>query len=105
MIRVERNWPEVPAVNVCRFDRCEGQPCIESCPFDAITVDEQGLVLIIEDNCRGCRKCVSACPYNAIHMDAETKKAYKCDLCGGTPACVAECVTEALSFREADNVR
>lgn len=98
-IRITRRWPETPLIAVCRFEDCEGNPCIESCPFDAIKIID-GKVQIIEEDCRGCSKCVKVCPYNAIRMAAETKKAFKCDLCGGEPACVPECVTGALSWVE-----
>ena len=98
-IHIERRWPEVPAISVCRFEDCEGHPCIESCPFDAIS-SKGGIVLIDDEKCRGCTKCVEACPYGAIHMEKELKLAVKCDLCGGDPACVPECVTGALSYTE-----
>ena len=96
-ISIIRNWPEVPQVNICRFEDCDDKPCIEACPFDAIKVVD-GKVAIIAENCRGCKKCVSVCPYNAIRMDKGNKLAVKCDLCGGNPACVPECVTGALTL-------
>jgi carbon-monoxide dehydrogenase iron sulfur subunit len=96
-IAVKRQWPEIPEIQVCRFDDCPGRPCIESCPVEAITRDPQGLVLIDRDVCTGCRACVEACPYGAIWMEASgSNYAYKCDFCGGSPACVRECVTGAL---------
>ena len=98
-ISIFRNWPETPKINVCRFEDCADQPCIEVCPFDAIRLVD-GLVTIIDAECKGCRKCVPVCPYAAIRMDKEKKLAFKCDLCGGSPACVPECVTGALSFSE-----
>ncbi|HAK44357.1 MAG TPA: 4Fe-4S ferredoxin, partial [Spirochaeta sp.] len=72
-----------------------------SCPFDAIKIVD-GVVLIIEEDCKGCKKCVPVCPYNAIRMDEKLRIAFKCDLCGGAPACVPECVTGALTFTEVD---
>ena len=98
-IRIERRWPDVPVISVCRFDDCPDKPCIESCPFEAIRI-VNGTVLILEEECRGCKKCVDVCPFGAIRMDAASKVAFKCDLCGGSPACVPECVTGALSFTE-----
>ena len=93
-ITIRRQWPELPGINVCRFDDCEEQPCIGACPADAIT-KRDGMVLIDRDACTGCEDCVEACPYQAIRMDDE-ELANKCDFCGGVPACVKECVTEAL---------
>ena len=96
-IAVKRQWPELPEIQVCRFDDCPDQPCIDSCPVEAISRDSQGYVLIDRDTCTGCRNCVEACPYSAIWMEADgSEVAYKCDFCGGSPACVRECVTGAL---------
>ncbi len=92
-VRIVRSWPELPEIRVCRFDDCEGQPCIEACPVEAIS-SEQDLVLIDEDTCTGCRACVEACPFQAIWMDGDL--AFKCDFCQGDPACAKECVTAAL---------
>ena len=99
-IAVERRWPEIPEIRVCRFDDCPGQPCIDSCPVQAISRDARGLVLIDRDTCTGCRSCVEACPYGAIWMEENGGNyAYKCDFCGGAPACVQECVTGALVLK------
>ncbi len=98
-IHIERQWPEIPVIAVCRFENCPEHPCIEACPFDAIEIIN-GNVQIIEDKCRGCTKCVKVCPFGAIQMDKDSRIALKCDLCGGSPACVPECVTEALTYSE-----
>lgn len=93
-ISIQRRWPEVPGIHVCRFDDCAGQPCIASCPVEAIT-NREGYVLIDREACTGCGACVESCPYLAIRMDAE-ERAFKCDFCAGKPACVPECATFAL---------
>ena len=36
--------------------------CVESCPFDAMEMSENGLPLIDLDKCTGCGNCVEACP-------------------------------------------
>ncbi len=101
-ITIERRWPEVPGIHVCRFEDCEGphgqrQPCIPSCPVEAIA-KRDGYVLIDREACTGCGACVEECPYRAIRLDGE-ERAFKCDFCGGHPACVPECVTAALANR------
>jgi carbon-monoxide dehydrogenase iron sulfur subunit len=101
-IRIQRRWPEVPGIHVCRFSDCVGrdgqvQPCIAACPVQAIA-NRDGYVLIDRDACTGCGACVEECPYQAIRLDGE-ERAFKCDFCGGQPACVPECVTGALASR------
>jgi Fe-S-cluster-containing dehydrogenase component len=93
-ITIERRWPEVPGIHLCRFQDCEGQPCIAACPVEAIS-SREGYVLIDREACTGCGACVEECPYQAIRLDGE-QRAFKCDFCGGEPACVPECATAAL---------
>jgi len=94
-ITIQRRWPEVPGIHVCRFGDCAGQPCIPACPVEAIA-NRDGYVLIDREACTGCGACLEACPYQAIRLD-DGQKAFKCDFCGGQPACVPECVTLALA--------
>ncbi len=42
--------------------------CFRACTFDAIHMDENGLPVIDEDKCTGCKRCVLACPRNIIGM-------------------------------------
>jgi len=97
-IDILRSWPELPQIRVCRFDDCDGHPCIAACPVEAIS-EKDGLVLIDRDACTGCEACVDACPYHAIRMNGET--AAKCDFCGGDPECVKACVTVAIATKGA----
>jgi len=95
-ITIQRRWPEVPGIQVCRFGDCVGQPCIPACPVEAIA-NRDGYVLIDRDACTGCGACLEACPYQAIRLD-DGERAFKCDFCAGQPACVPECVTLALAM-------
>ena len=45
-----------------------GARCQESCPKDAIEMNDQGEPIIIVENCIGCRKCVKVCPTEALEM-------------------------------------
>lgn len=42
------------------------RPCKRSCPVDAITMDDHGIVVIDEDKCIQCGACVHSCPFGAI---------------------------------------
>ena len=97
-IVIDRRWPELPDIRVCRFDDCEGHPCIAACPVEAIT-DQAGVVLIDPEICTGCGACVEECPFDAIGMIDDV--AVKCDFCGGRPECVTACVTVAIAVRGA----
>ena len=65
---------------------------------------KDGVVLVDEKRCIGCRYCIQACPYGARYLDPETRTADKCTFCyhritkGLLPACVEVCPTEARIF-------
>lgn len=42
------------------------RPCKKSCPVDAITMDENGIVVIDESKCIQCGACIGGCPFGAI---------------------------------------
>lgn len=42
--------------------------CVSACPFDAITMDKNGLPVVNEDLCTSCGKCVEACPRDIIQI-------------------------------------
>jgi Fe-S-cluster-containing dehydrogenase component len=71
-------------------------------------------IVIIPDNCRGCRSCQLACSFArhgvfnpsksviVMERDVETEHMApvilprSCNLCGGDPACVKACPYEAM---------
>lgn len=78
-------------VRVCRH--CDDPPCAGVCPESAIKRRRDGIVVLDEEACTGCRACGDACPYEAIAFDPEKEIAQKCNLCfhrvdqGLIPAC------------------
>ena len=60
--------------------------------------EEDGIVLIDQDKCRGWRMCVSGCPYKKIYYNWKSGKAEKCIFCyprieaGQPTVCSETCV-------------
>lgn len=50
--------------------------CVESCTFDAMYMNDNGLPVIIEDKCTGCGNCVTACPRDIIELHPESHKLF-----------------------------
>ncbi|MGH7876910.1 MAG: nitrate reductase subunit beta, partial [Candidatus Dormibacteraceae bacterium] len=63
-------------------EHCLNPSCVASCPSGAMYKrDEDGIVLVDQDKCRGWRFCVSGCPYKKVYFNHKTGKAEKCTLC------------------------
>lgn len=63
---------------------CEGAPCAEVCPVNAIEHDGDR-IHVKEQECIGCRLCAIACPFGAIHPDG-TSIAGVAGMCDPTPS-------------------
>jgi len=80
-------------------EHCLNPSCVASCPSGAIYKrEEDGIVLIDQDKCRGWRMCVSGCPYKKIYYNWQTGKSEKCIFCyprieaGEPTVCSETCV-------------
>jgi len=77
-------------------EHCLNPSCVASCPSGAIYKrEEDGIVLIDQEKCRGWRMCVSACPYKKIYYNWKSGKSEKCIFCyprieSGMPTVCAE---------------
>ncbi len=85
-------------------NHCSKSPCTQVCPVGATFESPEGIVLIDDNYCIGCRYCVQACPYGCRYIHPEKHTADKCTLCihrlkkGMQPACFEICPTEARIF-------
>ena len=90
---------------------CAEPACVTVCPTGAsFKRAADGIVLINEDLCIGCKLCSWACPYGAREFDEDAGVMKKCTLCidriynetfdpeDRVPACVATCPASARHF-------
>ena len=107
---------------------CDEPPCVKVCPVDATFKRQDGIVLIDNERCIGCRFCMAACPYSTrvfnweepivpenyvpqpAHNACETSipqkigTVSKCDFCpdmarqGELPHCVTACPNGVFMF-------
>jgi nitrate reductase / nitrite oxidoreductase, beta subunit len=80
-------------------EHCLNPTCVAACPAGSIYKrEEDGIVLIDQDKCRGWRMCVSGCPYKKIYYNWKTGKSEKCIFCyprieaGQPTVCSVTCV-------------
>jgi nitrate reductase beta subunit len=80
-------------------EHCLNPACVASCPSGALYKrEEDGIVLVDQERCRGWRYCVSGCPYKKTYFNWTTGRAEKCIFCyprteaGMTTLCALTCV-------------
>ena len=72
---------------------------------------DNGIVAIDRDVCIGCGSCIDACPYDAPSLNEEEEKMYKCDLCmdklaeGMNPECVDACLQRCIKVDEVSKLQ
>ena len=90
-------------------NHCADSPCVQVCPVGATFVTPDGVVLVDQKYCLGCRYCVQACPYGCRYLNPKTNTADKCTLCyhritqGLTTACCEACPTQARVLADLKN--
>jgi tetrathionate reductase subunit B len=90
-------------------NHCADSPCVQSCPVGATFDSPDGVVLVDEKYCVGCRYCIQACPYGCRYLHPTKNTADKCTLCyhritkGLTTACCEACPTGARKLADLKN--
>ncbi len=87
---------------------CKEALCLASCPVEAITRDDNGLVVRSSFKCIGCRSCAYACPFGVIDAPLVRHISQKCNLCSDReegPRCVSACSSGALQFLEEEEIK
>lgn len=88
---------------------CDNPPCVSVCPVDATFKRQDGIVLIDNERCIGCRFCMAACPYSArmFHwqepMNAEADKGMEYNIELNVPqkkGTISKCLFSADRVRE-----
>jgi nitrate reductase / nitrite oxidoreductase, beta subunit len=97
-------------------EHCLNPGCVASCPSGALHKrDEDGIVLVDQERCRGWRYCVSGCPYKKVYFNWDGGRAEKCLFCyprieAGLPTlCAESCVGRiryiGIMLYDADRIR
>jgi nitrate reductase beta subunit len=80
-------------------NHCDSPACLAACPRKAIYKrDEDGIVLVDQQRCRGYRECVKACPYKKVFFNIISRASEKCIGCyprveqGDVALCVESCI-------------
>jgi Fe-S-cluster-containing dehydrogenase component len=87
-------------------NHCTESPCVQVCPVGATFDSPDGVVLVDESYCLGCRYCVHACPYGCRYIHPKKQTVDKCTLCyhritqGLTTACCEACPTGARQLAD-----
>lgn len=86
--------------NACNFGCVYQYDCVKACKFDAMHIDENGMIIVDKENCTGCGACATACPRDLIEIVSSKKRVHVLCMsrdkgaisrkaCGNNTACIA----------------
>ncbi|MCL6583216.1 MAG: 4Fe-4S dicluster domain-containing protein [bacterium] len=83
---------------------CTDAACMLVCPTVAIEKTPEGVVVLNQEKCIGCKYCVYLCPFEVPQFDQASRKVSKCNFCyeriamGLIPVCAQVCPVAAIRF-------
>lgn len=90
-------------------NNCTDAICARNCPTKATYKREDGIVMVDQHRCIGCKYCIASCPYDVRYINPLKNIVQKCYFCshrvdaGLLPACVETCPTRAMVFGDTND--
>lgn len=89
---------------VCR--RCDEAPCVASCPWEALEMQETKMLKRYMMRCTSCKSCSRGCPFGVIYPETIPFVISRCDFCLGRlrgdelPICLQSCAHGGIKYAD-----